>query len=338
MHLRFTLSLLFALGFTSAAYAQQPFESLGVKVEVLTLSNGKYPEFFPNDSLRRIGSVVYNTRLKRVTQLLPADSLVNKPNPEVSSRWFSPDPLAAKFTHLSPYNFVDNNPVNNTDPDGRDIIYKQGTRSYDKNTGITTIQVSVSVSVAALNQSQLGSKEFASRVADFKSNLASSLSGEHQAGKTKFVYSAGTIDVRVASSMKDVKKSDHLMVMVDDVTGKDAKGGPRAGVADPKGKVAYVERTEGGELMTHEFGHNMGLTHNWDNPSKDDDGASNYMSYSSDRSTFSGGQLYRSMQSELNQGSNSSTMGTPGMATETTTQAKPYKRAAENERVPRALQ
>ena len=62
-----------------------------------------YPEFFANDSLRRIGSVVYNTRLRRIAYLLPGDSLVGRPRPEVTSRWFSPDPLAEKFMSISPY-------------------------------------------------------------------------------------------------------------------------------------------------------------------------------------------------------------------------------------------
>ena len=36
-------------------------------------------------------------------------------------RWLSIDPLAKKYTSLSPYNFVANNPLNNVDLDGRDI-------------------------------------------------------------------------------------------------------------------------------------------------------------------------------------------------------------------------
>jgi RHS repeat-associated protein len=37
-------------------------------------------------------------------------------------RWLSVDPLAAKYTDLSPYNFVGNMPIIAIDPDGRDII------------------------------------------------------------------------------------------------------------------------------------------------------------------------------------------------------------------------
>ncbi|WP_217701078.1 hypothetical protein, partial [Hymenobacter sp. CRA2] len=58
----YPLMLLLGLVLPLVAQAQQPFERFGVQVKVLTLSNGRYPEFYPNDSLRRIGSVVYNTR------------------------------------------------------------------------------------------------------------------------------------------------------------------------------------------------------------------------------------------------------------------------------------
>ncbi len=41
----------------------------------------------------------------------------------VIGRWNVLDPLAEKFHHLNPYNFTDNNSVNNLDPDGRETLY-----------------------------------------------------------------------------------------------------------------------------------------------------------------------------------------------------------------------
>lgn len=122
--------LLLALALSFAAHAQQPFERFGLKVKVATLSNGRYPEFFANDSLRRIGSVVYNTRLRRIAYLLPADSLVGCAKAEVTSRWFSPDPLAEKEMYSSPYVFAGNNAVRYNDPDGRIKIDPQTAKAH----------------------------------------------------------------------------------------------------------------------------------------------------------------------------------------------------------------
>ncbi len=116
---RYLLLLTLFVGITPALYAQQPFERFGVKVKVLTLSNGRYQEFFTNDSLRRIGSVVYNTRLRKIAYLLPPDSLVGRIRSEVTSRWVSPDPLAEKMMYITPYAYGLNNPVRFFDPDGR---------------------------------------------------------------------------------------------------------------------------------------------------------------------------------------------------------------------------
>ena len=115
---------LLALSWPLAVQAQQPFAQFGIKVEILSLSNGRYPEFFNNDSLRRIGSVVYDTRLERVAYLLPADSLVGRTKSEITAQWLSPDPLAEKDAYISPYVFCRDNAILYNDPDGREVIVR----------------------------------------------------------------------------------------------------------------------------------------------------------------------------------------------------------------------
>ena len=75
-----------------------------------------------NDSLRRIGSVVYDTRRERVVSLLPPDSLVGRARAEVTARWLAVDPLAEKDAHISPYVFCRDNAILYSDPDGREVF------------------------------------------------------------------------------------------------------------------------------------------------------------------------------------------------------------------------
>ena len=57
-----TLTTIVALWLSSSSSnAQNPYESLGVKVEPLTLSKGKYVEFFDIETVVQIGTVLFNT-------------------------------------------------------------------------------------------------------------------------------------------------------------------------------------------------------------------------------------------------------------------------------------
>ena len=120
--------------------AQNPYESIGKpmpKGKILTLSDGKYQEVILNDTLMPIGSVMYNTITGEVVAFLTRDTTYAEYNlePEVVSRWLSPDPLASKYHSWSPYNFVLGNPIIFVDPDGRaveDIIVKSSAGGKDK--------------------------------------------------------------------------------------------------------------------------------------------------------------------------------------------------------------
>lgn len=118
------LTTVLVLLITASLFAQhepiQPFEELGIKVKVLTLSNGKYQESFPNDTTFRFGSVMFNRVTGEVVTVIENDTLYGEYNlkAEVVSRWLSPDPLATEFSNWSPYSFSFNNPIIFNDPDG----------------------------------------------------------------------------------------------------------------------------------------------------------------------------------------------------------------------------
>ncbi|MFZ6012040.1 MAG: hypothetical protein ACOYXT_16990 [Bacteroidota bacterium] len=113
------LFLVFALSL-GICKAQQPFKEYGYKVKIATLSKGKYVEFFDQDTLVQIGSVIINRLNGRIVSFVTYDTSYHESdlNPELISRWMSPDPLAEEFYSWSPYTFGFDNPVRFTDPTG----------------------------------------------------------------------------------------------------------------------------------------------------------------------------------------------------------------------------
>jgi len=109
------------LGFIGAK-AQNPFAEYGYTPKIATLSQGQFNEFFDNDTIVQIGSVLYNTKSREIVAFVDSENLCQDETiqPDVVSRWISPDPLAMKFPNWSPYCYVMNNPIILIDPDGRE--------------------------------------------------------------------------------------------------------------------------------------------------------------------------------------------------------------------------
>ncbi len=102
------------------ASAQNPFEKFGYKPKVGSLSKGKYIEHFDNDSIVRIGTVLFNTYINTINGFVKTDTIYSEANldPTIMSRWMNPDPLSEEFPDKSPYNFTNNNPIRFVDPTG----------------------------------------------------------------------------------------------------------------------------------------------------------------------------------------------------------------------------
>ncbi|MGD0343151.1 MAG: hypothetical protein ABSA76_15730 [Bacteroidales bacterium] len=99
----------------------KPLKVNGFNVKVQTLSNGKYCEFFDQDVVVEIGSVLYNTETNKIVGYLEPDTSTLKISAELLSRWLSVDPLAAKYYSISPYVYVADNPIKYIDPNGKEI-------------------------------------------------------------------------------------------------------------------------------------------------------------------------------------------------------------------------
>lgn len=104
--------------------AQNPFAEYGYEPKIATLSQGKYNESFDNDTVVQIGSVLFNTKSKQIVAFVVTDTLYSESDlqPDIVSRWLSPDPLEKEYPSWSPYNFTLCNPIYFIDPDGRGVF------------------------------------------------------------------------------------------------------------------------------------------------------------------------------------------------------------------------
>ena len=107
--------------------AQNIYASIGKKADVLTLSNGQYQEIFPNDTLVRIGSVLFNTVTQEVVEFVEKNNADSYVAADVASRFLSVDPIGRKYPELTPYQFASNTPLQAIDLDGLEAFVIHGT-------------------------------------------------------------------------------------------------------------------------------------------------------------------------------------------------------------------
>ena len=102
---------------------QNPFAEYGYAPKIATLSKGEFNEFHDQDTVVQIGSVLYNTKSKQIVAFVETDTVYSEATlqPDIVSRWISPDPLADHPTQVmyTPYHYAGDNPIRWTDPDGR---------------------------------------------------------------------------------------------------------------------------------------------------------------------------------------------------------------------------
>lgn len=215
------ICVLASLAFFSCnpVFGQQPFEDYGYKVKVGTLSNGKYQEFFDQDTLVEVGSVVINTNTGKVVYFVTHDTTYSEATlePDVISRWTSPDPLSHKYFSYSPYNFVLNNPLRYKDPDGREVVGvtkdKEGNLVYSKQAQkngtqtLITAMMKTKTGAAAVGQMMESKTKISIEVKAGKSPDGQGYGETKGSGKNKDgTYATAKITVYSGEHDKDVKE------------------------------------------------------------------------------------------------------------------------------------
>jgi RHS repeat-associated protein len=247
-------------------------------------------------------------------------------------RFFTQDKFASKSVDASPYSYGLNNPALYVDING-DSVWTTTQTHTDAN-GNVTVTNTINITGKVLRQSSGTAK--AQEVAtglNARLNAQKDTSGpkKNADGTTTTTITKINANFTAASSMSDVSSKDHLVVIVDNVTGKaDPKlgGGEAGGLAVLGGQIAYVENAGAVESAFHEVGHNLGMEH-------PDSNNGNPMSYNGSGNNFSSLQMMqtynRARNGALNQGSNSAVMGTQfpdipfgEFVSPTTTQSRPF--------------
>lgn len=253
-------TLISALLFSACLFAQnepiQPFEELGIRVKVLTLSNGKYQESFPNDTIFRFGSAMFNRVTGEVVSIVVDDTLYGEYNlkPEVVSRWLSPDPLAADFPSWSPYTYTYNNPILYVDPDGRSGIASIDTKNK-------TITITSHFFVYGSGADADVASTFASSI----QNMWNAANGVVNIGgtdyKVVFAVTAQAVSEADALSWASANKADKNFALnfarIENSFTKEAQNYPNS---DGTNSIMMATRHVCAEPTTpaHEYGHSLG--------------------------------------------------------------------------------
>ena len=192
-------------------------------------------------------------------------TLVLHPN---DKKFLTPDRFAEKYYHLSPYQYVANNPINNIDLNGDSIWFTYQYTTNAENQRVLS-GVTMNVSGKVINVSSNSRVNMAEATNRISSQIASSFSGEING-----VAFSTNVNLSVANSMDDVSYSDHVFALANmqsdgfgvgqQVQGAGSEFGGKVAFIDADYFTGPIDRTIGNVgpgTAAHEFGHLANLQH-----------------------------------------------------------------------------
>jgi RHS repeat-associated protein len=182
-------------------------------------------------------------------------------------RFTTKDKFSEKYVSLSPYQYATNDPIKNIDVNG-DSTWTT-TSSVKNKDGSITVTNTTHIRGKVLDLSGVkkgggGCSSPKNAVGDLAKGINDKFNSQEtrdydEKSNTTTVYGFD-VQYTAANSMDDVSSSDHLLVVVDDVTADQAMGGGAdGGVAAMEGKIGYIKNTSNFNFLVanaiHEIGH-----------------------------------------------------------------------------------
>lgn len=215
-----------------------------------------------NPPIVQVGSVMLNRVTGRIVSFVTYDTVYSEAtlDPQLVSRWLSPDPLADKYFDYSPYNYVFNNPINIIDPDGQDGIatIDKENKTVQVNQTFHYSNTNAEILKKALSNISEGTMTINDFIADFNSNWggeskALEIDGEEYSVSYSATFVAHEDDASRDQAVTDDPTSNKLVFDRSMGSAGEWSGKERSITINP------LNSRPDNTTMSHEVAHSLGI-------------------------------------------------------------------------------